>query len=331
MRLERFGVARCTKMSSEPLRPDLRAFHRGALLDLMQLHLTASSPNVLPMFPETDRTGGPAGVGIIDDHCAHLVRLNRRPGTIYQRKRTLIRLATAIAPTPLLSATIDQLRNYTMRGQGDEALAGEVSRIRGFYTWAVREGLTDHDPSIRLERPRRPRRLPRPMPRADVERALNEAPEPMRTWYLLAVKAGLRACEIAPVRTRDITNSLLIIPVQKGGSMGAVPLSPGLVAALCPNIASQGWWFPHGYDDSHHVTAGQVSKRGNQWLRSAGIPHTLHSLRHTYGTNIYRLSGNDLLLTAELLRHRNLDTTRGYAALNPDRAASVVALLDDVA
>lgn len=269
-------------------------------------------------------------MGIIHEHCAHLVRLNRRPGTIYQRRRTLIRLAEAIAPTPLLDATIDQLRAYTSRGQGDEALAGEVSRIRGFYAWAVREGLTMTDPSARLERPQRPSRLPRPMPRADVERAIGEAPEPLRSWYLLAAKAGLRACEIAPVRTRDLTGGLLVIPVQKGGGMGAVPLSPGLLVALGPNIARTGYWFPHGHDERRHVTAGQVSKRANAWLRSAGIPHTLHSLRHSYGTNVYRLSGHDLLLTAELLRHRNLETTRNYAALNPDRAVAVVALLDDL-
>lgn len=268
---------------------------------------------------------------IIHAHLEHLDRLNRRPGTIYQRQRTLIRLLEHLEPTHILEATVEDLREYTDRGLGDEALYGEVSRLSGFYRWAMREELTDVDPTVRLERPQRARRLPRPMPRSDVERAIAEAPEPYRAWFLLAVRAGLRACEIAPIRTKDILDGVLIIPTQKGGSTGAVPLSPGLLDELAPNVATLGWWFPHGHDASRHITAGQVSKRANAWLRDAGISHTLHSLRHRYATNVYRLSGHDLLLTAELVRHQKLDTTRNYAQLERGRAASVVAMLDDEA
>lgn len=268
---------------------------------------------------------------VIEEHLAHLVRRNLRPGTIYQRKRTLYRLAQHLEPCGILAANVEQLRAFTERGLGDEALYGEVTRLIQFFRWAVRENLIDADPTIRLERPTRPRRLPRPMPREDVERALTEAPEPLRTWFLLAVRAGLRACEIAPVRSEHLVAGTLYIPVQKGGSAGAVPVSPGLLAAIASYVTTQGFWFPHGTDPDRHVTPAQVSKRANRWLHDNDIPHTLHSLRHTYGTNVYRLSGHDLLLTAELLRHMKLDTTRGYAALAPDRAAGVVALLDDAA
>lgn len=268
---------------------------------------------------------------MIERYCAHLARLNRRPGTIYQHHRTLARLRAWVDSDDLLDVTVDELRDFTGRGLGDEAAYAEVSRLTTFYGWAVREGFLDIDPTIRLERPSRKAGVPRPMPRDEVEHVLAHAPEPLRTWFLLAVRAGLRACEIAPIRTRDIAGPVLIIPEQKGGTSGAVPLSPGLRSSLMPYMREQGWWFPHGHDPDRHVTAAQVSKRANVWLRSEEIPHTLHSLRHTYGTNVYRLSGHDLLLTADLMRHRKLDTTRRYAELEPDRAVAVVSLLDDVA
>lgn len=169
------------------------------------------------------------------------------------------------------------------------------------------------------------------MPRQDVERILGEAPEPLRTWFLLAARAGLRACEIAPIRSRDLAGPVLIIPEQKGGRAGTVPLSPGLRAALVSYAALPGWWFPHGHDPDRHVTAAQVSKRSNQWLREHDVPHSLHALRHRFVTDAYRLSGHDLLLTAGLARHQKLDTTRGYAELEPDRAVAVVSMLDDAA
>jgi integrase len=166
------------------------------------------------------------------------------------------------------------------------------------------------------------------MPHGDVARAISEAPEPLRSWFLLAFRAGLRCCEIAPIRTSDIQAGMLVISEQKGGSMGVVPVSPGLLAAMAPNLHTPGWWFPHGEDPARHVTATQVSKRGNRWLHEHEIGHTMHSLRHRFITDMYVLSGYDLLLTAELGRHLNLNSTRGYTQLAPQRAASVVELAD---
>ena len=39
---------------------------------------------------------------------------------------------------------------------------------------------------------------------------------------------------------------------------------------------------------------------------------TSHVLRHTFGTTLVR-GGHDLVLVAELMGHRRLETTRGYA------------------
>jgi integrase/recombinase XerC len=39
---------------------------------------------------------------------------------------------------------------------------------------------------------------------------------------------------------------------------------------------------------------------------------TSHVLRHTFGTTLVR-GGHDLVLVAELMGHRRLETTRGYS------------------
>lgn len=58
---------------------------------------------------------------------------------------------------------------------------------------------------------------------------------------------------------------------------------------------------------------------------------TPHKLRSTYGTNLYRETG-DIYLVAEVLGHNDVNTTRKhYAALEEDRkrkAASVIKLRD---
>ena len=57
-----------------------------------------------------------------------------------------------------------------------------------------------------------------------------------------------------------------------------------------------------------------------------------HKLRSTYGTNLYRETG-DIYLVADVLGHKDVNTTRKhYAAVSEDRrrlAAKVVKLRDD--
>lgn len=57
-----------------------------------------------------------------------------------------------------------------------------------------------------------------------------------------------------------------------------------------------------------------------------------HKLRSTYGTNLYRETG-DIYLVADVLGHKDVNTTRKhYAAVSEDRrrlAAKVIKLRDD--
>ena len=232
---------------------------------------------------------------------------------------------------PILDATVDDLRGFVGRGLAAETAAAEVSHLRGFYRWALAEGLIDSDPTVRLERPARPRHLPRPMPYEHVLYALTNAPDPLRDWYHLAAYAGLRACEIGPLRGEDARGGVLLIREQKGGDQATVPLAPVLQARLA-RYPHSGWLFPHrGRGPVGPTSAGQVQRHANRWLHAHGIPETLHQLRHFYGTEVYRASGHDLRLTQELLRHRSPASTAIYTALDPDRGPSVVALLPGAA
>lgn len=268
---------------------------------------------------------------LVAAHLAHLRRLNRRPGSIYQRSRWLARLERAITPTLLVDATLEQLRAFTSSaGPSPATQRAAVSNVRGFYHWLIVEELRVDDPTRRLECPGVPDGLPRPMPDHHVAHALNSSPERLRPWYYFAAYAGLRACEIAQLRGEDFRGGIILIREQKGGDEGVVPRSPVLDQVLV-GLPQRGWLFPklgHGWGDDH-VTAGQVSKLANKWLHEEGIDDTFHSLRHWFGTMSYRANG-DLLAAQTVLRHRKLETTKIYTKLANDRAAATVASLPDL-
>lgn len=268
---------------------------------------------------------------VIGAHCAFLEYLNRRPTSIAQRRTTLRRIERHTGIELLELTDVDLQAFVTHPALGVEARAATVSHIRGFYRWAIDENLIDHDPSMRLRRPKRERRLPRPMPDAAAAWAMREAPDPIRQWLFLAAYAGLRACEIAQLCGHDFlvdqVPPMLIIRESKGGDPSTVPLAEPLRDVVAPLALVDGWCFPKGRGFGGHITASQVQKRANTFLHELGVPETLHQLRHWFGTQAFRATGRDLRATQELMRHRSPVSTAGYTYVDPGEIAHALDLL----
>ncbi len=264
---------------------------------------------------------------VIDAHLAHLARLNRRPGTIRQRRWFLLRLERYLHPAPIETASVDDLRAFLDRKDyAAETLAAQTMHMTGFFEWLVWDGIRIDDPTARLEKPSRTERLPRPMPDEHVTFALHNAPEPLRSWFYLAAYCGLRACEVGPIRGEHVVGRKLIIPEQKGGDMGTVPIA----AILLPIVARhprRGLWFPHrGSGPVGPTSPGQVQRHANHWLHDQGIPETFHQFRHWYGTMLYRKT-KDIVLVQKLMRHKSTKPTEGYVKLVDGAGDDAVDLL----
>lgn len=266
----------------------------------------------------------------VGQHLTYLRHLGRRPGSIDQRRRVLAAFGRH-HQKPLLEVGYMDLVAFVTRTEGDrgaDARCAEVSHLRGFYRWALDHELIQVDPSARLRRPRRARRLPRPMPDDDLRVALGAAPEPIRSWLYLAAYGGLRCCEIARLRGEDYLRAqgVLVIREQKGGDADTISVGPALADVLASR-ASSSWWFPRWDGEDGPISPGQLQRHGNRWLHAQGIESTMHSLRHWHGTYIYRVSGRDLRLTQEVMRHRSPVSTAVYTLIEPSESASVVAKL----
>lgn len=257
-------------------------------------------------------------------------RRNLRPGTIRQKRYALARLARRLHPAGLLDAIPDELATHLDRLDKPESRATELSHLRSFYRWALLEGLVDVDPTARLVRPKVPRRLPRPIPDGDLHMALDLAPERIRPMLMLAAYAGLRACEIANLRAEDVLWAndppLLVVTDGKGGHQGAVPLAPALEPVLRA-LPARGWLFCRRDGRTGPVPAHVVSKLCNDFLHDMGIAHTLHTLRHWFGTTTLRVNGGNLRQTQELLRHQSPVSTAIYTWVNPAEAAETLKAL----
>ncbi len=257
-----------------------------------------------------------------------------RPGTIAQRRYALLRLAHFIDRDPITANTADigAFRDrLTRAGQplAPQSQAAELAHLRGFFKWALLEGVLTSDPMLRVPQPSLPRWLPHPIPEHELAHAIETARDRIRPFYFLAAYAGLRACEIAPLRGEDLwwhqDPALIIIRRGKGGDPGTVPIGPVLREVLLA-MPKRGWLFPR-LDGEGPLKAHSVSHLANEHLHRTGSNHTLHSCRHRFGTLVYRLSRRDLRLTQEMMRHRSPTSTAVYTLVDQSEAASVVSAL----
>lgn len=261
-------------------------------------------------------------------HLHHLTARNLRPNYIESRRRVLERLERHLGTDPL-NATLEDLRCYLDRGLSAGSLATEIAHLKGFYRWALLEGCISSDPTLRLERPKLPPGQPRPISSQDLAVALAVASDLIRPMLYLAAYAGLRACEIAPLRGEDLLLEadppLLVVTEGKGGIPGSVPVCSILLPELA-QLPRRGWCFPRIDGRPGHMSRYRICQLCNGLLHGISIDASLHQLRHWYATEIYRAT-RDLRVTQKLMRHASSKTTDRYTYIADQDGTDAVAQL----
>jgi integrase/recombinase XerC len=269
-------------------------------------------------------------MGSVSAYTRHLQRRNLRPTYVDAQARTLRRLARFLN-TPPVEATAEQLVAFIdSHDQSAGARACEIVHLRTYYAWAVDEGVIPTDPARRLVKPKLPRRLPRPIPDHAIRLALENPPDDVAPILYLALYAGLRACEVAQLRAEDISRDppLIYITESKGGGHSTVPLAPQLAAALDRYpLPRRGWLFPRLDGKPGHHSRVRIGQLANNYLRDLGIDQRLHQWRHAYGSHLQRVTGGNLRVVQELMRHSDPKSTAIYTALAPAEGAKAVAQL----
>jgi integrase len=197
-----------------------------------------------------------------------------------------------------------------------------ISHLHAFYRWANRAGVLDVDPTVNVERPRLPPRLPRPIHPTDLAVAVLHADGAMLVGLLLAAGSGLRCCEIARLRWDDVHDGRARV-LGKGSRERVVPLHPSVVPALDELDRSSVFVLPGWQSRSVDNPGLRTSQILNGHLRALGISATAHQLRHYAGTHAYRGS-HDLRAVQQLLGHSSPATTALYTALDVDDLTRVV-------
>lgn len=256
-------------------------------------------------------------------------RRNFSPKTVACRHAVLTSFGAHLQPRSFLSATPEDVEGWLRtRRLGAQGRYTYLSHLHSFYRFLGRRGLTTADPTAAIDRPKLPKRLPRPITPAELGAALAAADVSVRAWLLLGSYAGLRRAEIAALDRGDVLDHLdppmLRVVNGKGAKDRIVPLHPAVLASLVAVGLRPGPLFRDAAGRA--VSADYVGERVSRFLHHLGINRTLHSTRHHFGSEVYRLC-RDLLMTRDLLGHSVASSSEGYVAYDAGPAADVVARL----
>ncbi|MDP9334659.1 MAG: tyrosine-type recombinase/integrase [Actinomycetota bacterium] len=273
---------------------------------------------------------------IVERHLTHLRKRGLRPASIVVRRRVVARLEVWLQAqgVGLLEVTPELLERFVDFTRGNAGRRSVVRNLNGFYKWLVEyEDALASNPARRLVLPREIPGLPRPISEERLAQAVDEAPEPIRAWLILAGWCGLRCMEIAQLHEHDVDLDARTLTVRdgKGGHPRVVPVVPIVADALERHLGA-GYLFARIDPPPGPISADEVSHIANRFLRRIGIPDTAHSLRHRFATQVYEASGYDVIATQRLLGHRSIASTSVYARSRPNaQLHDVVAQLPHLA
>ena len=222
------------------------------------------------------------------------------------------------------------------RGFGARSSARQLSGLRGFFRFLVRERVLESDPSELIDRPRVGRRLPHVLSFEEVERLL-DTPDATTdrgkrdiAMMHLMYASGLRVSELCGLKLRDLdTKAGVVAALGKGGKRRLIPVGEVALRHLGVYLEEV---RPRVACGAHErATVLFVSPRGTALTRSgfwkllkryarvAGIMHPIspHKLRHSFATHLLR-GGADLRAVQAMLGHADLGTTEIYTRVAQD-------------
>lgn len=232
---------------------------------------------------------------------------------------------------------LDSLRSV---GKSSKTISRQISSIRSFHQFLLREKVCNQDPTVHLEMPKKEQTLPKVLSIEEIDALLTtpttEKPQGIRDIAILEIMygSGMRISELTELNLEDVHLTMGFVRVfGKGGKERIIPLGRSALQA-CAEYLEQARSQLLG--NAPKSEAFFITQRGKRFTRqgcwkiikgyaeTAGIPKeiTPHVLRHSFATHLIE-NGADLRAVQELLGHADISTTQIYTHISKTRLSEV--------
>jgi integrase/recombinase XerC len=236
-----------------------------------------------------------------------------------------------------LSDVRSHIANRHRQGIASKSLQRELSAIRSFYNYLLKNSQILANPAKQVRAPKQARKLPKTLDVDQINGLLDAGTSSVLeirdlAMFELFYSSGLRLSELTSLDLTDLdlSDRSMIIRMGKGGKSRLLPIGSKAINAL------QKWLQLRGKMTTATETAAFISTRGSrlsqrsvearltQWCQKKGIAEHIHPhmLRHSFASHLLE-SSQDLRAVQDLLGHSNISTTQIYTHLNFQHLAEI--------
>ncbi|MFY9174438.1 MAG: site-specific tyrosine recombinase XerD [Peptococcia bacterium] len=243
----------------------------------------------------------------------------------------------------LEEVTKDTLASYLYSlkkaGQSPATIAREIASLRSYFRFLCLDGVIEKDPSLNLETPKLPQKLPKVLTEEDTATLL-EKPEKMgpleiRNLAVLEVlyATGMRVTELVNLNLGQVDLDLAFVRcLGKGSKERIIPLGAIAVEVLKVYLKESRPFLLKDVSERAlflNNRGGRLSRQSywkiiKEQARNTGVNSAItpHTLRHSFATHLLA-NGADLRSVQELLGHSDISTTQIYTHLTHGRMKEV--------
>lgn len=271
---------------------------------------------------------------LIDDWLA--VRKQERGDnrTLSEYRMELRRFELSLGPVALVDANKAHVRKHLQnlfeRGNAPATQRRTLAAIRSFYSFLVGDDIIVKNPTDGIAKPKLPERLTRALRVEQVGHVMlsQRVREGLRaeffnrrdrSLFLLAFSTGLRRAELSSIRLDAVNfTERSINVVGKGNKERVVFFDPETAEVLKHYLEvrpDSAFLFCTGA--GRQLCLRQVWVIVKEAFKRAGVAGSTHTLRHSFGTHLYR-SGADIHTVQRLLGHESISVTQRYVHLDRD-------------
>lgn len=267
------------------------------------------------------------------------------PRTIDGRARDLAPFLDWCARARLdAAARIDSqhLREYLMArhraGLAPVTVQRQLSSLRTWFTWMVRQGMLDANPAQAVRAPKVRRKLPSVIGAEELVHALDQYPADDldcrdHAMVELFYSAGLRLAELHALDAAQLERGVMQLTITgKGSRQREVMVGAKARAALDAWLRVRA---AHAAPDEpalfvgargRRLGRGAINLQLKRWAKRRGLAARLHPhrLRHSFATHLLD-GGADVRVVQELLGHASVTTTQIYTLVTVDNLREVFA------
>ena len=229
------------------------------------------------------------------------------------------------------------IANRRRQGLSAKSLQRELSAIRSFYRYLLKNQWVDNNPALYAKAPKAARKLPKVLDVDQVAGLLDAGTSSLLeirdvAMFELFYSSGLRLAELAALNLQDIdfADKSLIVRSGKGNKTRLLPIGSKAITALQTWLAQRNKMAAPSetavFTARHGKRLGRrsIESRLEQWCLKKGINEKVHPhiLRHCFASHLLEAS-QDLSAVQELLGHSSLSTTQIYTHLNFQHLAEV--------